>query len=213
MIPKVNFIYSPIYQEIIHSSSIKSEKYNYQEYKEFTEKFIQEIEGIWKGYNKDIFEYLEKISGLNWKKREINFYVSKISSIPPFSDPLTIPIQIESKSKVFILSKERFIDMFIHELIHNLLIQNKEKTEDYFIKFLSKKYFNKSHITQSHLVVHAIHKKIFKKFFKDERLDLEIKMNEYYPEYKRSWEIVNKEGEDKIIDDFRDYLGLPKAKA
>jgi len=35
-------------------------------------------------------------------------------------------------------------------------------------------------------------------------------MNSYYHAYKRSWEIVNKVGEDNIIKEFKNYInGLP----
>ena len=74
--------------------------------------------------------------------------------------------------------------------------------------FISRKYENESFITKSHILVHALHKKIFIKFFGKKRLNKEIDTNKYYPEYKRSWEIVNNEGEDIIINNFKDYLRL-----
>jgi len=39
-------------------------------------------------------------------------------------------------------------------------------------------------------------------------------MSSFYPSYKKSWEIVNKIGEDSIIKEFKDYcFKLPKEKA
>ena len=131
----------------------------------------------------------------------------------PISDPLTIPIQFESGNEILSLTPERFIDMMIHELIHNLFIQNNKEMGDYF-KFISKKYEKEEFDTSIHLLLHAIHKKIFEKYFEKARLKEEIKMNSFYPNYKRSWEIVNEQGEDFIIKEFKDYIiGLPKEKA
>jgi len=39
-------------------------------------------------------------------------------------------------------------------------------------------------------------------------------MSSFYPSYKRSWEIVNKVGEDTIIEEFKNYtFRFPKEKA
>ena len=160
-----------------------------------------------------IFSYLEEVSGLNWQKEEIPVYLIKISSIMPLSDPLTIPIQFEFDDKVFTLTPERFIDMLIHELIHNLLIQNNGRVESYF-EFILNKYKEEDFNTAIHLIVHAIHKKIFLEFFNKERLKEEIEASSFYPAYKKSWEIVNEKREDFIIKEFRDYVdALPKQKA
>ena len=208
---KVNFIWSSIYEQTIHAPSI-DEEFDYKKSKEFVNSFIKEIEPLWKKIEDKIFNYCENMTDLKWKKKEIVAYVIKISSIMPISNPLTIPIQFKSREKIFTLSKERFIDMMIHELIHNLFIQNEKEMKDYF-NFILKKYKDENFNTSIHLLLHAIHKKIFIKFFKKERLNQEIEMNKFYPDYKRSWEIVKKEGENKIINDFKNYLRFPNTNA
>ncbi len=212
MKPKLEFIYSSIYQEVIHSPYLESEKYDYEKYEDFVKDYISKIKDIWKNIEKEVFNYVEEISNLNWKEDSIKLYVIKRSFFLAFSDPLTIPIELDIGEKVITLTHERFIDMLIHELIHNLFIQNKEKIGKYFTTFLPKKYEKESLVTQAHILLHALHKKIFLKLFDKKRLDLEIEMNAYYPDYKRSWEIINEIGEDKIIQEFKDYIGLPKAK-
>ena len=57
-----------------------------------------------------------------------------------------------------------------------------------------------------HLIVHALHEKVMISVFDKERLNSEIKSNEYYPEYKRSWKIVQENGSDKIIEEFKGFL-------
>ncbi len=209
---KIDFVWSFIYEQVIHNPRV-DEKFDYEKYEEFVNSFIKRIEPVWRKIEQNIFDYCEEITGLKWKKEKIPVYVIKISSIMPISDPLTIPIQFQSGKDIFLLSPERFIDMMIHELIHNLLIQNDKEIGDYF-GFILEKYKKEKFDTTIHLLVHAIHKKIFLKYFDEERLNNEIKMSSFYPDYKRSWEIVNEKGEDSIIREFKNYLaGLPKEKA
>jgi len=208
---KVNFIWSFIYEYEIHSKHVE-ENFDYKKYEKFINLYLKKIEPLWRKKEKEILKYCEEITGLKWKKKEIPVYVIKISSIMPISDPLTIPIQFQSGKEIFTLSKERFMDMLIHEIIHNLFIQNEKEIGNYF-EFILNKYKNEEFNTSIHLLLHAIHKKILLKFFGKERLNEEIKMNSFYPAYKRSWEIIENLGEDKIIDEFKDYLREPKAKA
>jgi len=209
---KIDFKWSWIYESVVHNPTVK-EEFDYEKYEKFVSSFSRKIKHIWKEKEKEIFSYCEEITGLKWKKKEIPAYFIKISSLAPISDPLTIPIQLEMKDEIISLSQDRFIDMLIHELIHNLFIQNEKEMGDYF-DFILKKYENEEFDTSIHLLLHAIHKKIFLKYFGKERLENEIEMNSYYPAYKRSWEIVNEVGEDKIIKEFKDYIkGFPKEKA
>lgn len=209
---KVRFVWSFIYEQSVHHDFTKG-NFDYAAYHKFVYSFLRKVEPKWRKVEKNLFDYCEKITGLKWKIEEIPAYVVKISSIMPFSDPLTIPIQLKSGEKIFSLTPERFIDMLIHELIHNLFIQNEREMGSYF-DFVLKKYDQEEFDTSIHLLLHSVHKKIFLKFFGVKRLNQEIKMNEFYPAYRRSWKIVNTLGENKIIQEFRDYfLGHPKEKA
>lgn len=210
---KVEFVWSWIYQSSVLSLTTK-EEYNFESYDSYVMEFIERVQKEWEKNGDNILKYCENITGLIWK-RDIRCYVAKIATIHPISDPLTVPIQIELDERTFTLSVERYIDMVIHELIHNLFIQNEQEIGDYFDNII-KKYANEEFDTSIHLLLHAIHKKIFLRFFGKKRLKEEIDMCEYYPAYKRSWEIVEKCGEDAIIKEFRDYIsksGLPKANA
>jgi len=210
--PEVDFVWSFIYEQIIHNPTV-DERFDSERYEKFVNSFIKKIKPIWKKLEQEIFDYCKKITGLKWKKDNIVVYVIKISSIMPISDPLTIPIQFQSEKEIFSLTPEKFIDMMIHELIHNLFIQNGEEIGNYF-EYILRKYKKEDFDTAIHLIVHAIHKKIFLKFFSRERLNKEIKDCSFYPPYKRSWEIVNEKGEDRIIEEFKNYsAGSPKEKA
>ncbi len=209
---KINFIWSFIYEQAIHNLTVK-ENFDYEKYQKYIEDYLKKVKNIWKSKEKQVLNSCEKITSLKWKKKEISVYVIKRSSIMPISDPLTIPIQFESEEGIFSLSPERFVDMMVHEIIHNLFIQNEEEMGNYF-KFILDKYKNEDFDTAIHLLLHSIYKKIFEKHFNKDRLDEEIEMSSFYPSYKKSWEIVNKIGEDSIIKEFKDYcFKLPKEKA
>ncbi len=209
---KINFVWSFIYEQAIHSPTVK-ENFDYEKYQKYVEDYLKEVKSIWKAKEKQVLSSCEKITDLKWKKEEIPIYVIKRSSIMPISDPLTIPIQFKSGDEVFSLTPERFVDMMVHEIIHNLFIQNEKEMGDYF-GFILDKYKNEDFDTVIHLLLHSIHKKILKEHFDKSRLDEEIEMSSFYPSYKKSWEIVNKVGEDAIIKEFKDYaFKFPKEKA
>ena len=204
MISKVEFRWSWIYEQAYHSQTLKSKEFNYEKYLKKTTKFISKVKKDWKPIENRIFKILPIETGLEWKEKKVVCYLIKRSALFPISDPLTIPIELEGE-KIFVLNSKRFIDMLIHELIHNLFIQNEEKTEKYFQKIFEN-YPKEEFDTIIHLIIHALHKKIILQIFDDKRLKEEIRNNQFYPAYKRSWEIVNEKGEDEIIREFKNFL-------
>ena len=201
MIPKINFIYSDIYQEVYHLP--KNYKYNFKIDEKFVESYINFISKEWKKYGSKILKYIQKITNLKFKRKEIDCFVIKISKYVPISHPLTIPIQGTDGQNILTLTKEQFFDMLVHELIHNLFIDNEKKTKKYFNYIIKKKYRRYSWNTSIHVPLHAIHKEIFLKFFDENRLKKEIYFASFFPEYKRAWEIVLEEGSKNIIKEFR----------
>ncbi len=201
MEPKINFVWSFVYQSDVHSVFIKTESYDYKKYEKFVLEFIKQLKKEWAKYERAILSYIEELTGLKWKKAEIDCYVIKISPFYSISQPLTIPIQVEVGTEVYTLSLDRYVDMLIHEIIHVLFVQNYKETDRYFDHLLKGEYKGEKFNATIHIPVHAIHKKIFLKFFDEKRLKQEIEACKYYPDYYRSWEIVEKIGSDKIIKD------------
>lgn len=204
MIPKIQFKWSWIYEQIYHSINVKSEEYDYETYQRYIDGYITKVKEIWENIGEKVLKVISKESGLTWKEEKIICYPIKRSVLFPISDPLTIPIEFEGK-EIFKLSHERFIDMLVHELIHNIMIQNEKKTGKYFSKIFDK-YPREEFDTVIHIIVHAIHKKIILEVFDKKRLEKEIAANSFYPAYKRSWEIVNEKGEESIINEFKGCL-------
>jgi hypothetical protein len=191
MIPKIVFKYSWIYDQ------------NWKEWikiyrridKYPTERqilnYIKKVEKLWRKYEKKILKEISSITGLKWKSKLICCYV--VGRCIPFSDPLTLPIYEKNQ--------DYFIDTLVHELIHQLFTQNSEKLRKAW-KYIERKYKNESFKTRIHIPLHAIHTHIYLKFFGEERLRRDVEAISFLPDYKRSWEIVQKEGYKKIIQEF-----------
>jgi len=210
---KVNFVWSFIYQSDIHSIFVKTENFDLNKYESFIMKFKTELEKEWLGKEREILTYMEEISGLKWKEKKVDCYLIKRSIFMPISVPLTIPIELEHEENIYPITKERFIDTLVHELIHILFFQNENIGNKYFDYLISKRYSKEQFNTAIHVPVHAIHKKIFLKFFKKDRFEEELRMSDFYQDYKKAWDIVNEEGEDEIIEELRSYVLDPNAKA
>ena len=97
--------------------------------------------------------------------------------------------------------------MLVHELIHQLFIQmgNDQKSEKSW-KYIYKKYSKESKSTKIHIPIHAIHSHIYLKFFNEKRLKEDIEFMQDHLDYKRSWDIVQKEGYQNIIKEFKKRL-------
>ncbi len=192
-LPTIQFKYSPIYDEN-WKEWIKV--YGWKDDVNLTptqlkEKIIK-IERLWKRYDKDILNELSKITGLRWQDKTITCYI--VGKCRPFSDPLTIPAYKDNN---------RFIDVLVHELIHQLFTQrcNLKKSKEALNYFFTK-YKDESRRTIIHIPIHAIHSHIYLKFFDRKRMENDIEFCKRSAEYEKSWKIVQEEGYQKIIDDF-----------
>jgi len=192
MIPRVIFVYSWIYDknwsEWIKVYKKKKKK-SYPSIKK-VQNYIKRIEKVWRKEEKSILKELSKITKLQWKEKEIKCYI--VGRCIPFSYPLTMRVYKKDY---------RFVDVLTHELIHQLFIQNSEKTQKAW-PHIKRKYRNKPFITKIHIPLHAIHMHIYMKLFDKKRLNADITACRKAKEYKISWEIVQKEGYQNIIDDF-----------
>jgi endonuclease III len=152
---------------------------------EETKKAIKKIQKLWRKKEKVILSEIAKIVGQEWQEKEITCYV--VGKARGFSDPLTIGIKKNDP--------EFSVDTLIHELIHQIFLQNEDKKSvENMLKKLEKDYPTESRATRIHIVVHAVHKKIYLKFFSQKRLDLDKWRCEKNPEYKKAWEIVDRDG-------------------
>ena len=188
MIPKIEFRYSWIYDTKNNFKETSLKKIlNYTKL----------IEKKWAKIGNKILIELQNISGLQWEEKIIICYI--VTKTIPFSDPLTIPIY-ESKK----YNKDYFIDVLVHELIHRLFTQKEnKKISGKSWKKIEKKFKNENKKVVTHIVLNAIHKHILLKFFNKKRLKINIKALKHLKDYRRAWDIVEKQGYKFIINFFK----------
>ncbi len=98
-----------------------------------------------------------------------------------------------------------FADVLTHELIHNIFTQNRTKIEKALKKF-KQRYPEETQRTIIHILVYAVHSHIYCKFFSKKRINRDVKSVNIYPEYRKSWEIVQAEGYKNIIKELEKFV-------
>ena len=196
MIPKIEFRSSFVYDNNFRDLKwikeyLRKQKKKYPLDKEI-ENYIKKIKPIWKKYEKDILSRIQKITGLKWRDKKILVYVVGICR--PISDPLTIGIYKDKKV---------FIDTLAHELIHQIQFQNEKNIGNWW-KYVFNKYKKEPFKTKGHIFLYAVHWKLLLEIFNEKRLKENIKFDGPYSDYKRAWEIVEKEGYENIIKKFKE---------
>lgn len=154
--------------------------------------YSKKIEKKWRGVERKILQELSKLSGLEWQESTVLCYL--VGRCRPFSDPLTMHVSYKKD--------EEFIDVLTHEMIHQLFIQggNLAKSKKAW-EYIDKKYKDESITTRIHIPLHALHADILVKLFGEKRLKEEIKWSKH-PDYKKSWQIVERDGYKNIIREF-----------
>lgn len=193
--PKIEFRYSDVYDRGYRESDFirkhleeKNQKYpSREEIINYTKK----AERLWRKVENKILTEISKATKLKWKERRVICYVIGVGR--PFSDPLTL--------RVFANDFDRFIDTLTHEMIHQIFIQNNKKYMKWS-KYVSKTYTDEQRATKTHILLSAVHWKMFLKLFNKKRLDNEIKRYQRDIDYKRAWEIVEEETPNKILNKF-----------
>lgn len=112
--PKISFEYSSIYDQCIHNW----QKLEFRDAGKEAKRFIEKISPGWKKIEQKVFKTMSEVTGLPWKKDLIEVYLVQKSR--PFSRPLTMPMDREG---------DVFYETLIHELAHNIIVQNLEKMQ------------------------------------------------------------------------------------
>ena len=188
--PKIVFKYSWIYDQTWKEGLIGKKSKKYPSSRRILN-YIKKVEKLWRKEKKRVLLELSKITHLGWKSKVIYCYV--VGRCRPFSDPLTMPIYEKYP--------DYFIDVLTHELIHQLFIQNEKELEKSW-HYIWRKYKRETDNTKIHIPLHAIHSHIYYKFFNEKRIKRDIKFISFLPDYKKSWQIVQKEYYQNIINEF-----------
>ena len=192
MTPEIIFTYSRIYEGALNGEIFKKKRESLSEVKILN--YIKSIEKAWKRDEKDILREISKVTGLNWEEKHIYCYL--IEKGTSFCPPLTMPM---------IKDKVLFMDLLTHELVHGIFnfppdnFKKSKKAWDY----INKKYRKESRKTRIHILVHAVHNYILNKLYDKKRLKKNIQFLSSQIDYKRAWDIVQKEGYQNILREMR----------
>ncbi|MEX2016927.1 MAG: hypothetical protein WD876_00435 [Candidatus Pacearchaeota archaeon] len=190
MIPEIEFVYSSVYDN----------KWNAPQEKlpiKLINNYLKLIEKMWGRIAKKTLGEISKNSGLKWRERKIKCYF--LSKGKSFSDPLTIK---------YYKDKKYFIDVLTHELIHQIQTQDTENRWYKWRNYIAKKYSKETKLTRGHIFLNAVLYKVVEKVHGKKRLNSLIKFDWQFKDYKRSWEIVQNEGYQNIINEFRKRIGV-----
>jgi len=199
IVPKIVFdtswIYYRIWKNLYQGFSFGGQ---YPEYEEVLG-YSRRMKKYWNRRKGGILEEIALITGLKWTREVITCFVR--GPYPSaFSHPLTI------SSDTYEIGPKHFLGILIHELIHNIFIDNAALLGDrrWIMAYLDWKYGEElSYDLKIHILVHAIQAHIHCKFIDEDLKTLFISKN---PDHQKSWEIIQEEGYEKVIRDFVDYV-------
>ena len=171
---KISFVYSSIYDNLLTDMSKK--EFSSEQMKEM-EFYKEELGASWQKDEKKIIKEIEKVSNLKFKKDRRCFlvYHMKYAAI---SNPLTL------KREQHI---ERAKTILIHELIHILLSDNKEKIG----KLIEKSYPEESFEFKIHVPVLLITRKVVENLYGKDLLNEILSDEMKRPVLKSAWPEVN----------------------
>ena len=187
MLPKLNFIYSYIYDSTL--AGLSGKEYSSKTQAE-AEKYIKIVSKEFSKCSEHILKDISNISGLKWQNQSIDAYISKYAPYS-LSVPLTIKIYKNVKVSTAIL---------VHELVHNIIFQNKKSVR---YKKLFEDFRNESATTKYHVIEGAILYELNKMLFFDGLGGFfeydNWKSKKAGKEYNRAISIVIDKGPENII--------------
>jgi len=190
--PRVEFRTSTIYDAHWKRLTKKSDPKQRYPSRKTQVQFLKKLEKAWRPIEKKVLTEISKSTKMTWKPEVIVCYV--VGRCRAFSEPLTLP--------VYFAPIDFAVDVLTHELIHNIYRQNMRKSMKAW-NYVWKKYRRESDITRIHVPLHAAHHQIYLRLFNHKRLERDIKRSSKMKNYRKSWEIVQKEGPENIIKEFK----------
>ena len=171
---KINFVYSTIYDNLLTEMSKKA--FSEEQMKEM-EFYKEEFEASWKKDERKVIKEMEKISNLKFNGNKNCFLVYHMR-YTAISNPLTLKREQHL---------ERAKTVLIHELIHTLMEDNKEK----LAKLINKTYPEEGVEFKIHVPVLLITRKVIEKIYGEVILNEVLKDEERMPVLKSVWPEVN----------------------
>lgn len=151
---------------------------------------------IWEPVEQKIITGMQEIAGLNFYQNIIDVYiVTGYSSA--FSEPLVMSKKYEG---------DVFVDILTHEIIHRLLMDNKEGINGN--SWAAEHYpEEKDSSVVNHILVHALHKEVYLSVLgSPERLMADKDRLKGFHGYEKAWDIVERDGHINIINKFKESI-------
>lgn len=208
-IPEIRINFSWLFYNDVCRQLDKVQKWDLpsgEQCEEWTEAYRNE----WSKHETKILTAMQNITGLNFYKSVID--VTTAPGVIPKSEPLFMSFYDTPKS---------FVDTLTHELIHVLLTDNTTlsiygENRSFRLGAAWEKLFGieDDFSCLVHIPVHAIHKKIFCDVLNDPKgVDRDIELNKKFDSksYLKSWDYVEKEGHEVIIEKLKkSYADIAK---
>lgn len=195
MIPEIFFVRSRVYDKSLK----RAEEFEIPPKEEFMDSKVRSYKEAWDERGEEILEAISEALKIPWVEAQIPVYVTW--GVRPFSSPLTINVKADPVETR---------DCITHELIHRILNrkdklpkQHLDNLWNFVEKYREKEY---GHQVLSHIIVHAVHEYVLRKLGWEDRVQYEIEHSQEYPDYKLSWDIVQKEGYMNIINELTQGL-------
>jgi hypothetical protein len=153
-------------------------------------KYPEIYSDYWSKYSATIPKKLVEISGLEWREASVTCYL--VGKHRSFSDPLSITTYQKEGP---------FVATLLHELIHRLLYQNRERLR-VFWNSLKQKHPDAKPLALRHIPVFAIQKALYIDIFGENSPEFRMikpSGTSIESDYPLAWEIMEEEGHDTII--------------
>lgn len=164
----------------------------FEYYKDIADKYA----GWWGSQDGDILEDLCKILNLRFRQNIIDVHVA------PWFYAFSVPMVIGVTFK----TKDRFINVLTHEIIHRLLTDNTTYEYNHDFVALWRGMFG-DELSQNaliHVPVHAVMKKLYVDIMDRPGLvDLDRKSVAKNASYVEAWEYVDRHGYDEVVKKLR----------
>ena len=142
---------------------------------------------VWQPLEERVLKAIQKVTGLEFAQSPIDIYI-----IDGTRKVIRYPMILGGN-----LRPNEFVRSLTHELIHRNISENTEG-----VNWHSKAqeiYPDEPIRVSNHVLVHALLKAVFEELGMPEQIVMDIEDCQDYPDYKRAWEIVKKEGYKNII--------------
>ncbi|MDD5178046.1 MAG: hypothetical protein PHT54_02055 [Candidatus Nanoarchaeia archaeon] len=175
---KINFVYAFDYDRML--TLVLGERFCDEQILEMRG-YLHDVEEFWKKEQNSIINQIEKIAGMRFKG-DADCYLVKDMFYTALSHPMTIKKEDDfDKSKAIL----------IHELIHVLFVQNKNKGEK-MLRLLNEMFPGQDMVFRAHFPLLLVERKVIESIYGDKFMKKVLEMDRHSDELDYVWKEANK---------------------